>query len=115
MAGWVTLADPADAALVAGLWPDSAVLDTPVLDVVLAVAAEACAAYAPAPDPLVIPPAPITDSARHAQILHARALAQAGAVQVTDGGLGQPYAVQTFPMDWAVKALLRPPGAPRVG
>lgn len=100
---WLT---PADADLLADLWPDSTLLDPGVLAAVLLAAAGQCAAFAPAGD--------ITAGHRMAQALQARAITLAGAV-ATDGTTGQPYPVVTYPMDWAVKALLRPPTPPKVG
>ena len=110
MPGWIDWSDPDDRDYVVGVWPDAELADDGVIVAVLAAAGEQCAQFAPPLASAATPP----NRYRHAQALQARALAQAGSVQVS-GDLDGAYPIQTFPMDWTVKALLRPAGVPRIG
>lgn len=95
------------------IWPGVDDLEDDALAVVLAAARAQCEAFAPALGEGV----PVPQRYRLAQAMQARALARAG-VASTDGSTlggyeGEPVTV--FPMDWQVKALLRPyKGKPEV-
>lgn len=108
LTGWLDWTNPDHHELVAGVWPDVALLDDVVATAVLQAAREQCEHYAPAA------PSEVPDRYRHAQALQARSISQAGIVQ-QGADLGGGFPVSVFPMDWSVKALLRPPGRPRVG
>jgi hypothetical protein len=98
--GWIT--SPSDPRL-GVLWPGA--LDYPAgLGFPLYCAAVQCANFAPT----LTVGAPIPDTWVAAQVLQCRALVRAGIVGDGDqsGGYGEP--VTLFPMDWTVKALLRP-------
>ena len=101
---WLTVEDPR----LADLWPAGLDLDTPALAALLASAADQCAAFAPAPALDATGLAIIPDRWAVAQAMQARALAQAGYATQGDqlGGYGERVTV--WPMDWTVKALLRP-------
>lgn len=92
------------------VWPGA--LDVPEegLALLLDAAREQCEAYAPR----LAPDAPVPARYRQAQALQARALWQAG--QTDQGGEigGAGYQLPTFPMDWAIKNLLRPKTRPVV-
>lgn len=99
---WVT--SPDDPRLVV-LW--AAGVDYPEEDglgFVLNVARTQCAEFAPT----LGPDDPIPDHYVAAQVMQARALVQAGIVGPGDQAGGYGDAVTVFPMDWAVKNLLRP-------
>lgn len=92
------------------LWDGHADLSDAALVMVLDAARTQCQEFAPAlanPDE---PPAHYVV----AQVLQARALTRAGFVGSNDqvGGFGETVTV--YPMDWQVKALLRPKKAPVV-
>ena len=109
MTGWLDWTNPDHRPLVVGVWSDAELLDDGVAVAVLTAAREQCEAFAPHVEADAVPA-----RYRHAQVLQARQLAQAGVVQQGDTMPGA-FPVTTFPMDWSVKALLRPPGPPRVG
>lgn len=108
---WFTAADrdAPDSPLVE-LWPGSLDLSTEALEVYLQAAAAQCSEYAPA----VADGEPVPSAYRLAQTLQARALSRAGTIGVADTD-GMLDTVTVFPMDWTVKALLRPRvGIPRI-
>lgn len=93
--------------LVSRYWPNATDLEADELDAVLTSAAIQCDAYAPDAD--VIP-----DNYVHAQVLQARALWRAS-IAGRDDQIGMDgMTVTVFPMDWTVKALLRPKRGPWV-
>lgn len=97
--GWVLYSN--DARL-RDLWPGA--LDYVSMELPLRVAQIQCERFAPTlPEGAEIP-----DNYIAAQIMQARALVRAGIVGTGDqvGGYGETVTV--FPMDWAVKNLLRP-------
>lgn len=65
-----------------------------------------CLAFAPTPDPLL----PFTPPAnyRMAQVMQAKALYRSMNAGSNDGIGPEGLSVTVFPMDWTVKALLRP-------
>lgn len=96
--GWVTLAD------VELLWPNGLTdVEENALPVYLRAAHTECVAYLRGRNPAT------ADTLRVAQVAQARALARlftvgdGGTMTGIDGG-----EVRVFPMDWTVKALLRP-------
>lgn len=111
--GWVTPAFARQA------WPDAPKLDA-TLDSLLVASYELCVAYAPS---LAVPdPQPETwkpaERAKHAQVLHARAVWTAARARGEVYGMDDPnlgLAISTTAMSGQVKQLLRPPGAPKVG
>ncbi len=105
--GWIT--DPADPRLVV-LWPGSEDYGDD-LGFPLNVARIQCEAFAPQLAEGVEAP----ENYVAGQIMQARALVRAGIVGSGDQ-LGVEETVTVFPMDWTVKALLRPRrGRPRFG
>ena len=94
-------------------WPGSADLLQEELGAYLDSAAAQCAAFAPDLD--LDPDAEVPTPWLHAQALQARALARVGRVGDNSGlsETGQP--ISLWPMDWTVKALLRPAGKPVIG
>jgi hypothetical protein len=107
MTTWV---DPTtDADLIDGLWKD-APLDPTVLAALLGSAQVQCETFAPA----LADDAEVPDNYRLAVILQARALSTSTVAGGSDQ-MGSDFPVRVFPMDWTVKALLRPtPGVPGV-
>jgi len=99
-------------------WPDAASLTDEVLDVLLDVAHEQCAAYAPVlvytnppPDPLPAPP----ERYMLATVYQAREVYAAGQRDGDTIGLGE-FVIRARPLTASVKSLLRPTaGVPRVG
>jgi hypothetical protein len=115
--GWLTDQEIVDN------WPDAPESDF-MLSLLNESAIAACTAFAPeidtyvqTPDDglspgehLLIPPAPTTVPAnfKHAQLIQVRNLWNASRVD-PNGSTGQgDFAVTPFPLDWQVKALLRP-------
>ena len=99
--GWLSL----DAAR--QMWPQ-APDDDVTLAMLLDSAKAACVAFAPVIDPAV----PIPASYRQAQFQQARSLWLAMS-STTDSRIGdEGFAITVFPLDWNVKQLLRPRGAP---
>lgn len=77
---------------------------------VLSAAAEQCEAFAP--DPAGDVDVEIPERFKLAQVMQARALYRAGLAR-QDNQIGvDGMTVTVFPMDWQVKALLRPKGKP---
>lgn len=98
--GWLT---PTDDDLVE-LWPGSVDLSEDALATHLDAARTQCEDFAPT----LAEGTPVPSAWRLAQALQARALARAGIVG-TDNQTGiYGEGVTVFPMDWTVKALLRP-------
>ena len=98
-----------------GLWPGAADYGDE-LDPVLSVAQIQCAAFAPAlaPDP-VSGVTTIPDNYVAAQVLQARNLIRAGIAGDDGAQGGYSEGVTLPPLDWQVKALLRPrSGKPKV-
>lgn len=82
------------------------------LEFVLGVARKQCTDFAPA----LAEDAPVPDNYVAAQILQARALARAGVTDSGDQAGGYGETVVVYPLDWTVKALLRPrKGRPYLG
>lgn len=103
---WLTANDP----VLAIYWPGATSLSDDELAPLLASAQIQCEAYAPALDDAVMVP----DNYRHGQALQARALYRSGIAGSGDQIGMDGMAVTVFPMDWTVKALLRPRrGVPR--
>lgn len=97
--GWVqTSSDPR----LAVLWPGGA--DMIFADFPLHVARIQCEEFAPA----LAEGAPVPENYVAAQIMQARALVRSGHVGAGDQAGGYGETVTVFPMDWTVKALLRP-------
>jgi hypothetical protein len=98
-------------------WPDCP-SDPGVADTLLIAAQRQCEEYAPAlpldEDGIYINPVP--ENYQLALVMQARALWQS-MVSDTQDGIGEGgFRVTVFPMDWTVKALLRPKrGVPVVG
>lgn len=101
----------ADADTARTLWVD-APLDDAVLQAVLAVAFEQCVAFAPE---VATPTGGEEARFKYAQVMQARAVYRAGIAGGGDRIGGDGFSVTVFPMDWTVKALLRPAGRPVVG
>ena len=102
MASWYTLDEARDD------WP-GAPLDDDQLQLVLDVSQDECVAFAPLPadyDPDVDVP----DGHRWAHLAHARNIwnAQKANPAGTLGDDTQGFAITPFPMDWSVRARLRP-------
>lgn len=92
-------------------WPTVDEVDVEALGPLLAAAADQCEEFAPR---LPAPPLP----ARYltAQAMQARALWRSERAGGGDQFGGGEFAVTVFPMDWTVKALLRPKkGRPAIG
>lgn len=100
MLGWLTDVDSVE---IEQFWPDAPLEDAGTLVGMLASAQVQCEAFAPDLGDVEIPA-----NYKHAQVLQARALYRAGMAGV-DNRIGMDgQAVTVFPMDWTVKALLRP-------
>lgn len=101
--GWVSVEEvrrpPA-----AEVWRDAAGLDDETLDMLLAAAARQCDDFAPPP---AVDGDRCPESFRTAHLMQARALARSFAAGGGDR-VGGELGVTVFPMDWSVKALLRP-------
>lgn len=108
MDGWLSDIESPE---VEAYWPDAPLGEPGTLAAMLASARIQCEAFAPDLGATVDIPA----NYRHAQVLQARALYRAG-MAGSDSRIGvDGQAVTVFPMDWTVKALLRPKrGRPRV-
>lgn len=102
--GWHT-ADSARA-----VWADALHIDDDELDDLLATAQVQCVAYAPAVEGVV----PV--NYRQGQIMQARNIWQS-IKKDTSGSIGPDgLSIPVFPMDWVVKAILRPKrGLPSFG
>lgn len=74
------------------------------LEFVLAVARKQCEEFAPA----LAEDAPVPDNYVAAQVLQTRALVRAGVTGSGDQAGGYGETVVVYPLDWTVKALLRP-------
>lgn len=98
--GWIV--DAADPRL-AVLWPGAADYGDD-LGFPLEVARVQCEAFAPALDPA----APVPENYVAAQVLETRSLVRAGVVGDGDAFGGVERTVSVFPMDWTVRAMLRP-------
>lgn len=100
MYGWLT---DVEAPEVVAYWPDAPLEDPATLAAMLASAQVQCEEFAPDLGDALIPA-----NYLHAQVLQARALYRAGMAGM-DGRLGvEGQSLTLFPMDWTVKALLRP-------
>lgn len=97
---WIIPGDPR----LTVLWPGAADYENPDLAFPLTVARIQCERFAPA----LAPDAPVPDNYVAAQVMQCRALVRAGIVGDGDHGGGYEETVTVFPMDWTVKALLRP-------
>ena len=106
MTVWAT---PTEAA---AYWPDATGLDADVLETLLGIAQDVCAAYAPAlgeTDP--VPPRYTLAVVYQARELRAAAQRDGDVI-----GLGDGYALRSRPLTGAVKSLLRPAsGVPVLG
>lgn len=105
--GWLTEADIED------YWPDALAEMSPAeLAPLLASARSQCEDFAPTlPEDAVVP-----DTYRLAQAMQARALWRSVRASTGDTLGADGLSVTVFPLDWNVKALLRPHrGRPRVG
>lgn len=101
MIGWLS---DVEAPEVLAYWPDAPLEDPATLAAMLASARVQCEQFAPDLGGDALVPA----NYMHAQVLQARALYRAGMAGM-DGRLGvEGQSLTLFPMDWAVKALLRP-------
>jgi hypothetical protein len=79
-------------------------------EAILSAAADQCAAFAP--DPGGTQDVQVPERFKLAQVMQARALYRAGLVR-QDNQIGvDGQTVTVFPMDWQVKALLRPKTKP---
>lgn len=97
---WLTVDDPR----LPGLWPGSLDVDTDTLTTTLAAARAQCEAFGTT---LTAPEDP-PDNYVIAQALQARALTRSGLAGSGDQIGLDGMSVTVFPMDWTVKALLRP-------
>ena len=103
MATWLT----ADDEQLPILWVDAPVEDPPTMALYLAVAREACEAFAPdLPEGVT----EIPDGWRLAQAMQARNIWNVGMTSPSGDftGEGSSYAISSFPLDWQVQQLLRP-------
>ena len=83
-------------------WPDAPINDDAYLFTLLEAARDQCEAFAP------VLTGPVPTRYKVAHLLQVRSLWQSGSVN-QDGALGGgDMTVTVFPMDWTVKALLRP-------
>jgi hypothetical protein len=98
--GWITTPDDPRLAV---LWPGAEDYAEEGIEFPLHVAAVQCAIFAPD----LAADATVPENWVAAQIMQARALVRAGIVGAGDQ-LGLEETVAVFPMDWTVKALLRP-------
>lgn len=111
MSAWYTAADR-DTEEVHELWPNVEQLGESTLDLLFDVAREQVLAYAPS----LASDAPIPSSYALAQLRQAANMYNAAAADA-GGQQGDPssFAITPRPLDWHVKALLRPTrGLPRV-
>lgn len=99
--GWIT--DPADPRLVA-LWPGATDYTADDLGFPLWCARLQCERFAPE----LVAGDPVPENYVAAQVLQARALVRAGYVGDGDRTGLDEQGVVVYPMDWTVKALLRP-------
>lgn len=99
--GWIT--DPADPRL-AVLWAGSEDYTAEELGFPLYVAQLQCARFAPA----LAEDATVPENYVAAQVLQTRALVAAGHTGPGDQSGSYAETVTVYPMDWTVKALLRP-------
>jgi hypothetical protein len=86
-------------------WPGLGAPDDEQLQLLLDVSKNECLAFSPVTDPLDIP-----DGHRWAHLAHARNIWNSQKANPS-GGLGddvQGFALTPFPMDWSVRARLRP-------
>ncbi len=104
---WLTFDDPR----LPVWWPAAADMLTGDLQAVLEPARVQCEAFAPAL-PADTVGAPV--NYLMAQAYQARALSRLGITGDNNGQSDLGPQVTLWPMDWAVKALLRPPGKPVV-
>lgn len=81
------------------------------LELLLISARQQCERFAPA----LAEGQDVPERYRQAQALQARALWRSQKAGSGNTIGGDEYGVTVFPMDWTVKALLRPPGKPVVG
>lgn len=103
--GWLYFGDDP---VVTRYWPQAADEATETVTALLASSREQCEAYAPAlADDVRIP-----NSWVHAQVLQARALYRSMIAGDSNGVGADGFTVTVFPMDWTVKALLRPKRGP---
>jgi hypothetical protein len=103
LVGWV------DPATVEAHWPDSVMMESAQLASLLAVAHEACAAYAPAVPSLEDgtagePP----ERYRMAQILQARAVWAMQRQSPGETFNGDGFSVAVYPLDARIRQMLRP-------
>lgn len=101
--------DPAALETLEAYWPNVAEVPADSIGRYLAAAARQCEEFAPA---LPAEPAPLPDGYHLAQAMQARALWRSGTVGGGDQYGGGEFTVTVFPMDWTVKALLRPKRGP---
>jgi hypothetical protein len=110
MADWHTAASARDE------WPDAPVDSDggdARLESLLASAKEAVIAYAPA---VSEPLEDIPDGYREAQLQQAQNMWNAGKASPSGDFDGGQYSLTTFPLDWAVRQLIRPKtGKPVIG
>lgn len=91
-------------------WPEWQWAGDGQVEAALSAAADQCAAFAP--DPAGTGDVQIPERFKLAQVMQARALYRAGLVR-QDNQIGvDGQTVTVFPMDWQVKALLRPKTKP---
>lgn len=103
---WLTFdPDAGDLTDIEPYWPNVHEVPLEALGPLLEAAARQCEEFAPA---LPEPPAELPAGYLTAQGMQARALWRSGTVGSNDQFGGGEYTVTVFPMDWTVKALLRP-------
>lgn len=96
--GWHTLDTARDA------WRGAPLYDAWLYEILWA-ARDQVIAYAPKLADGVVPP----PNYRHAQILQARNLWNAGKVDPASGGIGEDsFIMRPYPLDWIIKQILRP-------
>ena len=99
-------------------WPGgNAPFNDPALTELLTVAREQVEAFGKV-IPVTVPVTPVPDRYRLAQLMQARNLWNAGKADTgSNGGFGdESFTIYTFPMDNAVKNIIRPKsGVPRFG
>lgn len=101
-------------------WPDAVQIDDGLLEQLVVVAQDAVLAYAPDLPAFTptedVPDQPIPDRYRVAQLIQVKNVWNAAIATASGDYGGDTYAIQPRPLDWHVKALLRPAvGRPRVG
>lgn len=101
-------------------WEDAEQIGDSLLAQLVVAARDAVIAYAPALPAFTpteeVPDQPIPDRYRVAQLMQVRNLWSAVDVKPAGDIGGETYTYQPRPLDWHVKALLRPQrGRPRVG